>query len=314
MATKVSAERSAPQTVRDSCEEYRCEEYPCTDGDRICESQYQYFAIFDTIAALKTMFVDRPDVVVAGNLFVYYREGDPGSRVAPDIMVVFGASGKHYRHSWQVWREGGVVPSFVLEVASESTWRTDAGPKRDIYAAMGVTEYWRHDPEPLRNFLPSALIGERLEGGEYRPMSVYTDGAGTLRGHSPRYWAWTSASATAQTCACMTPSPSSGSSALTRRRPRFGNNPLSCARRPPNCVRRRPRSTGSARSSKSMSKKRRASILDLPTSLPVLLPVYDLIQGLAALPALAALALDKPVAERQHRHQVEASPVSPEAP
>ena len=184
MTTDVTAERSAPHRLPDSCKEYRCEEYPCTDGDRICESQYQYFAIFDTIGALKSMFADRPDVVVAGNLFVYYREGDPGSRVAPDIMVAFGASGKHYRHSWQVWREGGVVPSFVLEVASESTWRTDAGPKRDIYAAMGVTEYWRHDPEPLRNFLPSALIGERLEGGEYRPMSVYTDGAGTLRGHS----------------------------------------------------------------------------------------------------------------------------------
>ena len=185
MATDATAERSTLQTVRGSCEEYRCEEYPCTDGDRICESQYQYFAIFDTIGALKSMFADRPDVVVAGNLFVYYREGDPGSRVAPDIMVVFGASGKHYRHSWQVWREGGAVPSFVLEVASESTWRTDAGPKRDIYAAMGVAEYWRHDPEPMRNFLPSPLIGERLVDGEYRPMSVYTDGSGTLRGHSP---------------------------------------------------------------------------------------------------------------------------------
>ena len=184
MATKVSAERSDARGFPDSCEEYRCEEYPCSDGDRISESQYQYFAIFDTIGALKSMFADRPDVVVAGNLFVYYREGDPGSRVAPDILVMFGASGKHYRHSWQVWREGGVAPSFVLEVASESTWRTDAGPKRDIYAAMGVTEYWRHDPEPLRNFLPSALIGERLVDGEYRPMSVYTDGAGTLRGHS----------------------------------------------------------------------------------------------------------------------------------
>ena len=184
MATDVTAERSSPQTVQDSFDEYGCEEYPSSDGDRICESQYQYFAIFDTIGALKSMFADRPDVVVAGNLFVYYREGDPGSRVAPDILVMFGASGKHYRHSWQVWREGGVVPSFVLEVASESTWRTDAGPKRDIYAAMGVTEYWRHDPEPQRQFLPSALIGERLVDGEYRPMSVYTDGSGYLRGHS----------------------------------------------------------------------------------------------------------------------------------
>ena len=78
-ATKVSAERSDARGFPDSCEEYRCEEYPCSDGDRISESQYQYFAIFDTIGALKSMFADRPDVVVAGNLFVYYREGDPGS-------------------------------------------------------------------------------------------------------------------------------------------------------------------------------------------------------------------------------------------
>ena len=184
MANDLTAERSSPLTVPDSFDEHGCEEYPSSDGDRISESQYQYFAIFDTIGALKSMFADRPDVVVAGNLFVYYREGDPASRVAPDILVMFGTSGKHYRHSWQVWRESGVVPSFVLEVASESTWKSDAGPKRDIYAAMGVTEYWRQDPDPLRRYLPSALIGERLVGGEYRPISVHTDGEGILRGHS----------------------------------------------------------------------------------------------------------------------------------
>ena len=120
---------------------------------------------------------------VAGNMFVYYREGDPGRRVAPDIMVVFGANGNHFRHSWQVWREDGAVPAFVLETASPSTWRIDAGLKRDIYAEIGVAEYWRHDP--TGDLLPSALIGERLVDGEYRPLSVYTDGSGRMLGHSP---------------------------------------------------------------------------------------------------------------------------------
>ena len=38
-------------------------------------------------------------------------------------------------------------PLLVLEVLSESTWRSDLGPKRDAYAAMGIAEYWLYDPE-----------------------------------------------------------------------------------------------------------------------------------------------------------------------
>ena len=38
-------------------------------------------------------------------------------------------------------------PRLVLEVLSESTWRSDLGPKLDTYAAMGIAEYWLYDPE-----------------------------------------------------------------------------------------------------------------------------------------------------------------------
>ena len=38
-------------------------------------------------------------------------------------------------------------PLLVLEVLSESTWRSDLGPKLDAYAAMGIAEYWLYDPE-----------------------------------------------------------------------------------------------------------------------------------------------------------------------
>ena len=82
-----------------------------------------------------------------------------------------------------MWVEGGVHPTFVLEVASESTWRRDRDEKRDIYAAMGVSEYWRFDPERGRFFSP-VLIGEELLDGEYLPLDVYTDDDGVLRGHS----------------------------------------------------------------------------------------------------------------------------------
>ena len=95
--------------------------------------------------------------------------------------MVFGANGNHRRDSWLVWREGK-APDFVLEVASPGTWQADAGRERDIYAAMGVAEYWRFDPKG--GFLIPELVGERLNGGEYLPLPLHTDEDGILRGHS----------------------------------------------------------------------------------------------------------------------------------
>ena len=95
--------------------------------------------------------------------------------------MVFGANGNHRRDSWLVWREGK-APDFVLEVASPGTWQADAGRERDIYAAMGVAEYWRFDPKG--EFFVPELIGEQLSGGEYRPLPLHTDADGILRGHS----------------------------------------------------------------------------------------------------------------------------------
>ena len=45
----------------------------------------------------------------------------------------------------------------MLEVASPSTWREDVGRKRDVYAELGVKEYWLYDPEG--EHLKAALWG-----------------------------------------------------------------------------------------------------------------------------------------------------------
>ena len=156
-------------------------EYPSSDGEPMSENQWQYVAMTDTVSALANHFIHRDDVFVAGDLLVYYRMNDNATRVAPDVFVVFGAAGKHFRDSWIVWREGK-APDFVMEVASPSTWRRDAGEKRDIYAGMGVSEYWRFDPTG-EHFTPQ-LAGERLVGGEYQPITLETDGEGILRGRS----------------------------------------------------------------------------------------------------------------------------------
>ena len=156
-------------------------EYPSSDGEPMAENKWQYVAMTDTVSVLENRFLDRPDVYVGGDMLMYYRMNDNATRVAPDVFVVFGAAGKHFRDSWIVWREGK-APDFVMEVASPSTWRRDAGEKRDIYAGMGVSEYWRFDPTG-EHFTPQ-LVGERLAGGEYHPIMLETDSDGTLRGRS----------------------------------------------------------------------------------------------------------------------------------
>jgi Uma2 family endonuclease len=48
----------------------------------------------------------------------------------PDVFVVPGVPA-HPRTSYDT-RTDGPVPAFVLEVASDSTWRNDVGDKRDL--------------------------------------------------------------------------------------------------------------------------------------------------------------------------------------
>ena len=82
--------------------------------------------------------------------------------------------------NYKLWEEGK-APDFVLEVASKSTWREDLGPKRDIYARLGVKEYWLYDP--TGEYFSPVLQGLRLAEGTYvRQLAVPSpDGALTLQ-------------------------------------------------------------------------------------------------------------------------------------
>ena len=156
-------------------------DYPSSDGERMAETDFQYIPLTNTVSALRVRYHHRPDVYVAGDMLIYYRMNRSDLSIAPDVYAVFGAAGNHPRDSWLVWREGK-APDFVMEIASPSTWRRDVSEKRDIYAGMGVSEYWRFDP--TGRFFTPPLAGEGLVDGEYRQLPVVADGAGILRGHS----------------------------------------------------------------------------------------------------------------------------------
>jgi Uma2 family endonuclease len=155
--------------------------YPSSDGEPLAESKLQFTPLTETVHVLDRRYRDRADVFVAGNLLLYYRMNDNEVRVAPDVLVVFGVE-DYPRDSYIVWREDGKIPDFVMEIASPSTYTRDLSEKRHIYAALGVTEYWRFDPTG-KLFSP-ALEGERLANDEYEAIAVAADEAGILRGRS----------------------------------------------------------------------------------------------------------------------------------
>lgn len=70
-----------------------------------------------------------------------------------------------------------------MEIGSPSTATTDLVRKRELYAEIGVGEYWRFDSTG-GNFYREPLAGERLVEGEYRRLEMEHRPDGTVRGHS----------------------------------------------------------------------------------------------------------------------------------
>jgi Uma2 family endonuclease len=144
-------------------------EYPDSDGEPMAESDSARAYLTYCVEALDIYFQSRPGVYVSGNLFIYYRQGDPSAVVAPDVFVAFGVS-KRQRRSYQLWREGNKVPAFMLEITSASTKSQDQVDKPRLYAQLGVQEYFQYDPSA--DYLKPQLKGYTLVSGEYQPISL----------------------------------------------------------------------------------------------------------------------------------------------
>src|SRR3954452_5100911 len=116
--------------------------YPEEDG-KVSESAKHYKQGQRLTGALDAYFSARADVFVGGNLFVFYQQGDPTKVFSPDVMVVFGVRPRpiEERGNFKLWEEG-VVPTVIIELTSKSTWGDDIANKRDLYANLGLREYY----------------------------------------------------------------------------------------------------------------------------------------------------------------------------
>jgi len=147
--------------------------YPCSDGQPMAETPVHGDCMMYVTSALRWWFEkhEREDVYVGMNNFLYYERGNPRAVVAPDVFVVVGAPASPPRDSYLLWNEPK-GPDFVLEVTSKSTRGTDEQRKREVYASLGVSEYFLYDPRA--EYLAPPLQGFRLHGGEYRALPAVT--------------------------------------------------------------------------------------------------------------------------------------------
>ncbi len=134
---------------------------------------------------LMSRFDGLPDVFISGAFYICYDRTDGNRRLQPDSLIAFDVDAEAIRNNlpnYWIW-EVGKAPDFVIEIASPSTAENDLGIKRDLYAELGIAEYWRFDPTGGELY-GQPLAGERLVEGGYQPYELHTKEDGLVHGYS----------------------------------------------------------------------------------------------------------------------------------
>ncbi len=147
--------------------------YPESDGKPMGETDEHRDEMVRHIELLRDHFRGQ-NVYVSGNLLIYYEQGNPKKFVVPDAFVVKGISPQK-RRIFKTWVEKR-VPDVVFETTSRKTRKKDTVDRPQLYATLGIQEYFLFDPD--REYLEPVLQGHRLVDGKY--MSIEGDASGRL--------------------------------------------------------------------------------------------------------------------------------------
>ncbi|MBE7381008.1 MAG: Uma2 family endonuclease [Leptolyngbya sp. SIO1E4] len=150
--------------------------YPSTDGEPVAETYVHLYAMLITLEVLR-QYLAGQQATVLSNQFLYYAEGFPKLRVAPDVMVIFDVE-PGGRDNYKIWEEGQ-TPTVVFEMTSKGTQEQDQSFKKTLYEQLEVQEYWLFDPKG--EWIPEQLRGYRLQGEQYTPVTDSISRALNLR-------------------------------------------------------------------------------------------------------------------------------------
>ena len=150
------------------------------DPEPVEDGMQQETTITPLAFILRWWFSQRPDVFVSAGGFIFWNPANGNERIAPDCYIALGTDPDFVYQfpNYFLW-EVGKPPDFVLEVASPSTASNDLGHKRDLYAELGIVEYWKLDPTGGELY-GDPLVGERLVEGEYIAYELNTEPDGSV--------------------------------------------------------------------------------------------------------------------------------------
>ena len=156
-------------------------EYPGEDGLPMPTNLDHYAWSMVCYRMLKHRFRGCRDLLIACDMLVYYKRGEDKIALAPDVFVSFGVP-PGQRASYSVRREGK-PPDVVLEFASPSTVRNDAGEKKEKCQQLGVREYWLVDP--VGGYHDPQVQGFQLVGALYEQLPSEEGSEGMVAVWSP---------------------------------------------------------------------------------------------------------------------------------
>nr|WP_232826385.1 Uma2 family endonuclease [Cyanothece sp. BG0011] len=159
--------------------------YPSSDGEPVAETYIHLYAILTTLEVLK-QYLSGQQATVLGNQFMYYSQGLPRMRVAPDVMVIFNVE-PGGRDNYKIWEEKE-VPQVIFEMTSPGTKSQDQEFKKTLYEQLGVQEYWLFDPkgewinEKLKGYRLRNNVYEIIEDNRSEPLQLQLKVEGQLIG------------------------------------------------------------------------------------------------------------------------------------
>ena len=159
--------------------------YPSSDGEPVAETYIHLYAILTTLEVLKQYLSGQQGTVLA-NQFMYYSQGLPRMRVAPDVMVIFNVE-PGGRDNYKIWEEKE-VPQVIFEMTSPGTKNQDQEFKKTLYEQLGVKEYWLFDPkgewisEQLKGYRLRNTVYEVIEDNRSEPLQLQLKVEGQLIG------------------------------------------------------------------------------------------------------------------------------------
>ncbi len=161
---------------------------PLPSPPKLDMQQVRHFVLPDImgiVAGHLGAMVPGSTTLVGGNGYLCRRRSDLPRCPYPDMIVAFDVDWESACLSnGYVIEETGKPPDLVLEVASASTGQRDYIAKREIYANLGVPEYWRFD-HTRGTYHNAPLAADRLaSNGGYQPIELTTEPDGVIWGYS----------------------------------------------------------------------------------------------------------------------------------